>query len=183
MSEMKRANAFDETAQVIKPPAGLYRNEDGSVLAAAAASGKFGLVSNAWGVGGHKLQGEAASGNSKTSTVKLLVPLPQNYVAASTITLKVTHRVSVIANTTANVDAEVRKTDGNGGVGSDQVTTSAQTNNTTGWVTSSFTVTGTSFSPGDEVEVFVRSVVDDSGGANSSKSEIGAIWFETTTRM
>ncbi len=183
MGQLIRSNAFTETSQKYRLQFGLARNPDGSAVVVAAAAGLFGIVSGGFGVGGTKFQGEAASGNTKTSRLKYTFTLPQNYVAASSITLKVAQRVTVIANTTANIDAEAYKSNDNGGVGSDQVTTTAQTNNTTGWVTHSFTITGTSFSPGDEVDLYLSAVVDDSGGANSSKSEVGGVYLELSTKM
>lgn len=183
MPLLQRSEAVTETSQKNRIELLSGRNADGSVLAAAAASGTFGIVSGGWGTGGTKLQGEAANNNTKTSTVKYVTKLPQNYVAGSNFTIRVYQRVSVIANTTGNIDANCYKSDGNGGVGSDQVTTSIITNNTTSWVNHSFSVTGTSFSPGDELDIYIQCQANDTSGANNSKSEIGGVYLEISTQM
>ena len=183
MATASRANCFTETNQKIRVPLTAGVNEDGGALVPTAAAGKFGIVSGAFGAGGYKLQGEQASGNTKTSTVKYRVPLPQNYVAGEAFSIKVKQRVTVIANTTANIDVEARKSDDQGGVGADQVTTSAQTNNAITWVEHTFSVTGTSFVPGDEVDVLIRCQANDSGGANNSASEIGSVTLAISTKM
>lgn len=184
MGQIIRSGAWPETAQKIRPGFAFYRNNDGSALAAAAASGTFGVTSGGYGTGGTKLEGEAASGNTKTSTLKIPFTLPQNYVAASSLTLKVVHRTSAVANTTANIDAEAYRSDQHGGAtGTDQIAAAPTTVNTVTWTTSSFTITGTSFSPGDEIDIYIRTSVDDSGGATGAKAQIGDVWLETTTRM
>lgn len=183
MPLLQRSQAVTETSQIYGIPLLDAKNDDGSAVAAAAAAGKFGIVSGGFGTGGTKLQGEAASGNTKTSTAKYTVRLPQNYVAGSNFTIRVAQRVSVICNTTGNIDANCYKSDLHGGVGADQVTTSIQTNNTTSWVNHSFSVTGTSFVAGDELDLYLQCQANDTGGANSSKSEIGSVYLEYSSMM
>jgi hypothetical protein len=63
------------------------------------------------------------------------------------------------------------------------VTTSAITHNSATWTEHTFTITGTLLNPGDELEVFVQTAVNDSGGATGAIAEVGGVWLETTTRM
>lgn len=186
MAGLQRSNAVTETSQELMGlvPLLACRNEDGSVIAAAASAGKFGIVAGGWGTGGLKLQGEAASGNSKTSGLIFTGKLPQNYVAGTNLSVKIKHRVSTPANTTANIDAGFYESNGNGGVtGSDLVTTSATTYNSATWTETTFSVTGTGLNPGDQFELHVRMVVDDSAGATGARSELGEITIESSTKM
>lgn len=183
MPLLQRSQAVTETSQIIGIPLLDAKNDDGSAVAAAAAAGKFGIVSGGFGTGGTKLQGEAANNNTKTSTVKYTVRLPQNYVAGTNFNIRIAQRVSVICNTTANIDANCYKSDLHGGVGADQCTTTIITNNTTSWVNHTFAVTGTSFSPGDELDIYIQCQANDTGGANNGKSEVGSVYLECSTQM
>lgn len=186
MAQLKRSEAFTETSQKLRVPLLHFRTNAGAAMAATtpAAAGEFAVVSGTYGVGGTKLQGEAASGNTKTSYAKATVALPINYVAGSDFTIVIKHRVSVVLNTTANLVPQCYLSNGQGGVtGSNQVTTGAVTNNTASWVESTFSVTGTGFSPGDELDVYIRHIADDSGGANSGKGEVGSVYLGLSTKM
>ncbi len=183
MGFLQRSEALVETSQKVRVPLLRFGNDDGSVLAAAASSGKFGITSGGIASGGTKLIGEVSNGNSKTSTAKVTFVLPQNYVAASNFTINISQRVSAIRNTTASIDAACYKSNDQGGVGSDQVTTSAQTNNTTSWVVHSFAVTGTSFSPGDEIDLYIQAQANDSGGSTNGVSEVGGVYLLCSTQM
>lgn len=185
MAQLLRANAFQEDSQEIRVPLGDLRNADGTLFPATTpGSGQYALISGGWGTGGTKLNGEAASGNTKTSTAKLTFAVPQNYVAGTNMTLKITARVSAVANTTANIDAACFKSNEQGGVsGSDLVTTTVITHNSVTWTEHSFTITSSAISPGDELDIYIRHSVDDSGGATGAKAEIGGVLVSMSTKM
>lgn len=181
MAQAKRENIFTES---IERRIALtdVRNSDGTVLTASAAAGIFGISAGGWGSGTLKLVGEAASGNTKTSTGMVALPVPENAQAtvfttgSKAWTIEIDARVSVVAATSATVDIEVYRSDGNGGVsGSDLCTTSAQDINSATWATKTFTLTATNIEPGDELIVLIRTAVNDSTGANSSVGQIGRI--------
>lgn len=184
MALLQRSNAAQEDNQEIRVPFGDLRNSDGSIITGTASAGVYGIVSGGWGVGGTKLQGEAASNNSKTSTTKFTFRVPQNYVAGTNLTIKPTERVSTPANTTASVDVQAYKSNENGGVsGSNLITTSAITHNSATWIEQSFTLTSALLSPGDELDIYIRQVVNDAGGATGAKSELGGVIVAMSTKM
>jgi len=187
MPALTRAVAVPETSQSLCVPVTVPRHDDGTVISGAAAAGKFGLTLGGFGAGGAMLEGEAASGNTKTSTLHFRWAVPQNFdTAAATraLALAINCRVSVVANTAATIDAEVYKSNGQGGqTGGDLVTTAATNINSATWAEVSFTVNPGSLTPGDELDVFVRAVVNDSGAANSAKAQIGGLRMVATTRM
>jgi len=179
-----RSECSLELAQVLdSSPLQNIRGSAGLPLAAAASAGQFGFVVGGWGTGGSVLEGEAASGNTKTSNASLIFFLPQNYEAATDITLKIKARTSVVLATASTLDVQAYKSDENGGVGSDLCTTAAQSINSATWAEISFTITGTTLNPGDMLEVYIQCVADDSTGANAGKSQIGNINFVSSTRM
>jgi hypothetical protein len=57
------------------------------------------------------------------------------------------------------------------------------TNNTTSWVVHSFAVTGTSFSPGDEIDLYIQAQANDSGGSTNGVSEVGGVYLLCSTQM
>lgn len=185
MALLQRSSAATETSQKIRIPLTAFKNADGSAIPATTpGAGQYAAISGGFGVGGHKLQGEAASGNTKTPTCKATFAMPQNYVAGTSFTLEVTERVSAVANTTADIDANLFKSNENGGVtGSDLCVTSAITHNSTSWVTQVFTITTTGLSPGDEIDIYLRHTVNDSGGATGAKGEIGGVAIKISTMM
>lgn len=179
-----RPHAFDETAQKIGISLGRdARNEDGTVLTASAAAGKFGITSGNWTTGGLKLVGEAASNNSKTSTVKYRVALPQNYVAGSEITLHVNANVTATPTVSGVIDASAFESNTTGGVVGTDIQGTAVQSLTTSMTDFKFVIDGSGLNPGDELEVYVQTVVNDTGGATGAIAQIGNIWLETTTRM
>ncbi len=183
MAQLNRAQAFTETGQSINIPLTSLRNDDGSLLSTAAASGKFGLISGGYGVGTVKLEGEAASGNSKTSTLMGSFPIPQNFEPASLLSLSVPSKVTATPATSGQLTMQAYKSDGNGGVTGSNLVTSGPASLTTSWVSASFTVNPSSLVPGDELVIFARSVIDDTTGATGAKANIGKLSAVMTTRM
>lgn len=181
-----RANAAAETNQTLRIPLTQARNADGTAISAAASAGKFGMASGGVGVGGFRLEGEAANNNTKTSTLLLCYAVPQNFNTSGTKALEVliSHKLSAVAATTATVDVEAYKSDKAGGVsGSDLCTTAAQAHNSGSLSDLAFTIDPSTLSPGDELIILVTSVVNDAGGAGSPKAYIGGLAARATTRM
>lgn len=183
MPYVTRAQCTAETSQVMGVSLAALMNDDGTPLAATAAAGKFGRVVGGWGTGGVVLEGEAASGNSKTSTAHFMWFVPQNYEAGTNISFKVKARTSVVLATSSGLDLQAYKSDENGGVGSDLCATASQDINSATWAEYTFTVTGTTINPGDKIEFYLQCVANDATGSNSGKSQIGNIDIVSTTRM
>lgn len=181
MAQATRENMFTES-QILRVPLTQARNADGTTIAGSAGSGVFGISSGGWGSGTLALVGEAASGNTKTSTTLVALSVPENAqetaydTGSKSWTISIDARVSVIAATSATLDIEAYRSDHNNGVsGSDLVTTAAQDINSATWATKTFTLTATNIEPGDTLIVLIRTVVNDSTGANSSVAQIGGI--------
>lgn len=189
MAAYERENTLTESL-VLRVPLTDVRNSDGTVLTASAAAGIFGISAGGWGSGTLKLVGEAASGNTKTSTGMVALPVPWNAEATAhtgsskSWTIGIDARVSIVAATSATLDIEVYRSDGNGGIsGSDLCTTAAQDINSATWATKTFTLTATNIEPGDELIVLIRTAVNDSTGANSSVGQVGKIIATYNARM
>ena len=171
-----RADLAEDSLQAYGIPLQTLKNADGSSLAAAAAAGKFGLLSGGYGTGTLTLDGEAASGNAKTSTAMFEFTLPPEYIAAGSITLRVTAYESVGAATVSTTySCEVYKSDGKGAVGSDISAAPSATDITTTWQTITSVVTPTGLVVGNRLVCFIRLVSDDSGAAVGTVHQIGSV--------
>jgi len=156
------------------------KGADGADLALTETAGDFfrAIGTNQW-----LIDGEATINETEASVGLFNFVLPPNYVAGGTITLQVGALV-VLAGDAANdatstIDMEARKqTDATGAVGSDLVSTAAQTLATAG-ATYSFTVTPTGLVAGDKLVCkLTTSVVETAGGtgaANSRITKLGAL--------
>jgi len=149
-----------------------FRNDDGSIIAAAASSGKMGITSGGHGTGGIKLVGEAAQNNTKTDYFITSFMLPPNYVAGSAITIKFTAKYSGSGTAgTKTLDMEAYKLAKAGTVGSDLCSTTVQTI-TSSSVEYSFTVTPTGLVAGDKVQIIGTLVVQETGNVSTLTGEV-----------
>lgn len=174
-----RSKLAEDALQVYGIPLQTLKNDDGSTLAAAAAAGKFGISSGGLGTGTLTLDGEAASGNSKTSTAMFEFALPPEYVAAGDVSLCVKVYESVGAATVATTfSCEVYESDAEGGVGSDLAGTPDVTDVTTAWQLSTTAITAAGLVAGDRLVVFLRIVCNDTGAAVGTIAQIGAVYLK-----
>jgi hypothetical protein len=156
------------------PPAGLaptplrfidFKNTDGTTLSATASAGKFGLAITAGT--SEVLNGEAATGNTKTDAAAYEFVLPANYHAGSNLTLTIYAKYSGSGTAgTKTVAAAAYLTAVDGTQGSTLIATSAQTA-TTSNAAYAFTVTGTTLVPGSRLLITVTSVMQETGGSSS----------------
>lgn len=140
-----------------------FKNDDGSSLAAAAASGKFG-VSNTTGTS-LALLSEAASNNAKTDTAGCEVLIPQFYKAASDISVVVNAGYTVSSGSVAThtVAGSLYRIAADGTEGSDLIGTTS-TLSTTAATSYTLTATGTTLNPGDRAWLKLVGVVGGTGG-------------------
>ena len=158
---------------------GLLRGADGAALALSETAGDFfrDVGTNQWLV-----QGEAAINETEASVGLFNFVLPENYVSGGTISLVVSALVTLAGDAandaTSTIDMTAFKvTKATGAVGSDLVTTAAQTLATAG-ADYSFVVTPTGLVAGDKLVCkLTTSVVETAGGtgaANSTITRLGA---------
>jgi hypothetical protein len=153
----------------------------GLQLAATAASGVVGLATGTFGSASPALIGNDAKGTTKTDITRFQWVVPANYVAAGNISLKVTAGMNTtVSDTTATVDALAYRADELAGIGSDLCATAAQSINSLTNAEKSFTITGTTLSAGDVLDIELVLAVTDSGAAGVMVAEISRIEFVYT---
>jgi hypothetical protein len=144
-------------------------------LLGTPASDDLGITTGAHGTGLPYIStGDLKAAGATTRRARILFTLPPEYVAGETVQIRfAAGMVTTVADTSATVDAEVYvsarttlKT------GSDLVSTSATTINSVTFAEKTFTVTATSLSPGDILDIRVSIAVTD---AATLTAVIGAI--------
>jgi len=151
-------------------------DHDGAAMAAAAATGRFGMISGGYGTGTLTLDGEAASGDSKTSTCMFEFILPTGYQASGDVNLVVTaFEKTGVANTSTTLTAEVYENDGDGTVSADLYGTFDHTDITDSWQTCTSIITDAGLVAGDRLIVFIQMVCNDTGGTSSTVAQIGKV--------
>lgn len=141
------------------------KNSDGSVVAAAAASGKFGATMT---IGTSEvLLSEVANNNAKSDTVFYELSLPANYVAAQDLTLTVNGNYTIGGGTLSvkTLTATAYKMADAGTHGSNLIATAAATVPAAAG-DMAFVITGTTLSPGDRVGIKLVMALTETASSN-----------------
>jgi hypothetical protein len=142
------------------------RNDDGSVLEAAAASGTFGIVNGTHAAPGLYLETEAANSSTVTTYASAVYVLPQEYVAGSNITASLAIDTNGSGTLSTNtIDLQALPLNDAGTVGSDICATAAQNLNSTP-TARDFTLTGTDLEPGDALLLYFTMVLTETAASN-----------------
>ncbi len=141
------------------------RNTDGSALAAGAAAGTFGVtVSLATAT---YLVSQAANSTTVSPIALFDIVLPRNYVAGQNITVTINCNYVLGGGTigTHTINANAYRTANDGTEGADMINVSAgSVAATAGDVT--FSIAGTTLSPGDRILLKAAMVIQDTAGSN-----------------
>jgi len=163
----------------VKIPFQNLRNDDFSVMDATGGAGLFSFTDGGFGTGTMTVDGEAASGNSKTDTLQFEYVLPANYVASADVKMVVAAIESVGAATdSTTISAEVYESDGNGGVSADLAASWVSADVTDSWGDKTLTITDAGLVAGDKLRVYIRIVTNDTGGAIGTIAQIGEITMQ-----
>lgn len=142
-----------------------------TLLPGTPSSDDLGLVGGTFGTATPSIRTEdlkAAGATNKRA--RFLVQLPWEYVAGETVTLRFkAGMITTVAGSSATIDCEAYKlqADPDDAIGSDLVSTSATTMNSLVFADIDFTITPTSLSPGDILDVRVTIAVNDGASATA----------------
>lgn len=142
-----------------------------TVLPGTPATDDLGLVGGTFGTATPSLRTEdLKTAGATNNRARVLVQLPWEYVAASSVTLRFkAGMITTVADTTATLDCEVYKLqdDPDDAIGSDLVTTAATTMNSLVFANIDFALTTSGLSPGDILDVRITTAVNDGAGATA----------------
>jgi hypothetical protein len=134
-----------------------------TALPSAGANDDLGLVGGTFGTATPSLRTQDCKTLTNSNRARVLVQLPWDYVAGESVALRFkAGMITTVSGTTATIDCEAYKiVDPADAVGTDLVSTAAQTINSLVFANVDFVVTPTSLSPGDILDVRVSiSIVD-----------------------
>lgn len=137
----------------------------------------FGLVSGTHGSAGPMLKSaDLKTLGSVSRTFRLVRALLPIYYDGETVTVQVKCRITNAADTTATLQLDARKKDGEGSIGSDLYGGSAvDVNDDTQWTSVQFDLTTTSLVGGDMLDLEFTFACNDGAGASEVALQIGEV--------
>jgi hypothetical protein len=154
-----------------------------SNLPASASSDDLGLVSGTFGTNPVRITaGDVKALGATTRRLYLAIPIPANYEDGQTIQLQIRAKMeTTVADVSCTIDAEAR-IGADGAVGSDLVTTAAQSMNSLSAASYTFTIDATGVDPGDLLEVRLSISSNDAATATAVTPAIYSIALLCDTR-
>lgn len=157
-----------------------------TVLGAASGS-DLGLSGGAFASRFPIITTSDAKGATVTQMARVQVMLPSNYDSGADIGIRLfAGMLTTISDGTATIDLSAYKADGTdgsvGGVGSDLVTTAAQSINSITPAAKDFAVDGSGMNPGDWLDIQVTIAITDSITATAVLGIIGLAWLLCDTK-
>ena len=152
-------------------------------LPAAAADDDLGLVSGTWGTDPARITaGNVRTLGATTRRLYLAIPIPANYEDGQTVQLQIRAKMeTTVADVSCTIDAEAY-VGADGAVGSDLVTTAAQSMNSLSAAAYTFTINATGVDPGDLLEVRLSIASNDAATATAVTPAIYSIALLCDTR-
>lgn len=134
-----------------------------TVLPGTSAADDLALVGGTFGTNAPMVKTyDVKAAGAQTLYARVLVALPPEYDDAETVKLRIRGGMeTTVADTSATVDVEAYEVDGDGGVGSDLCTTSAQSINSLTFADKDFDVTATGLVGGDVLDIRIAIAVND----------------------
>jgi hypothetical protein len=165
--------------QAFNVPWTIWRTFDamGTNLPSAAANDDLGLVGGTHGTNHIVLDANDVGGLTNIRYARGIIALPWEYVAGQTVQLRFYAGCQTSApDTTCTLDIQAYPTDGDNTVGADLASAAVANNmQSTSFANVDFTITATSLSPGDELDVLIGISYADTGDADVMIPTIGKI--------
>lgn len=172
---ISRSKLLQDDAKKYQVPLCSVRVHDAitSFLPSAASADDLGLVGGTFGTNAPMIQSSDAKAATVTQYGRFLLHVPMEYVAGETLDLQVrAGMVTTVSDTTATLDVEAYLFAGDGTVGSDLCTTSAQSINSLTEANYNYTITPTGIEAGDVLDIRLTVAITDSANGTAV---IGAI--------
>lgn len=162
----QKENAQRDAFQFSIPPTAWRVHDAMGTNIGTAGNDDLGLLSGTIGTAGTYLtSGDLKSAGATTRYARVQVPLPPEYYAAETVTVRLYTDMTAAADASATVDVQCYEMSKSAGtVGSDLCTTAATDCNSTTAAAKDFTITSTGLSPGDILDIRIAATVTDAAG-------------------
>ena len=153
-----------------------------SILPSAAAADDLGLVTGTWGTNPVRVTAGDVKASSSTRRLYFAVPIPANYEDGQTIQVRIRAKMeTTVADTSCTIDLEAY-VGTSGTLGSDLVTTAAQSMNSLTAASYDFTINPTGVDPGDLLECRLSIAYNDAATATAVTPAVYKIALLCDTR-
>ena len=154
-----------------------------SLLPATAAADDLGLVSGTYGTDGPLLKTSDAKATTVTQYARVLVPIDDLWVTGETYQVRIIAGMdTTISDGTATVDLQAFVPDGDGAVGTDICATAAQSINSLTTANFDFTITTTSLTDGDILDLRITVAITDAATGTAVYGQIYGIQIMRDTK-
>lgn len=153
-------------------------NAMNTLLPGSPAADDLGLVGGAFGTNSPVLEtiDEKANAAAHAMYARCLVQMPAEFDAGADAVLRLHAKmVTTVADTTAELDVEIYKADEEGGIGADLVSTAATSFNSLTGADYDFVFDASALSPGDILDVRIKTNIEDGATGTEVKGRIGAV--------
>lgn len=162
LPEYPRADLAVDAGQLYAVDPAKWRNKSSAAIIATAGSGVLGIARGTFGTGDLYVTAGDCKTVTNTREATFEFVLPAEYKAAASVSIvAVAGMLTTVADGSCTLDAACHKSALDGTVGSDLVTTSAQTINSLTLAEKSFAVTSSGLAAGDKLEVCLSIAVAD----------------------
>jgi len=146
-------------------------------LPGTPATDDLGLIGTTFGSTAPRVTaGDCKALGATNRYARFMVQLPECYEAGETVTISLSAgMVTTVASASCTVDIEAYEIDKIGGIGSDLCTTAATTINSLVFAAKDFTITPTTLSAGDVLDVRITIAVNDAATATAVTPTIAGI--------
>ena len=176
MNEITRAQHAQEDLASYFIPWGNWRVWDAfqTVLPGTSATDDLGLYGGTFATASPSIRTYDVKTLTTTLYARTTLWLPPEYVAGETVTLRFhAGMITTVAGTSCTIDAQCYESDKESGIGADLVTTAAQSINSLTLADKDFTVTPTTLSPGDILDLRIAISVVDAATGTAVISTVG----------
>lgn len=173
-----RSHLLQEENAVYAVPLTLFRVWDAlqTNLPGTAATDDLALITGTLGTDQPTIEAGDVKATSGTRYARAQIPLPVEYVAAQTVTIRLNgHVTTTVADTSCTVDVQAYRVGRDGTVGSDICATAAQSINSLSAANKDFTITPASLSPGDLLDVRIAIIWVDGATGTAVVPTINAV--------
>lgn len=182
---LSRAKLDKESLQKFTIPLTELRvhNSIATLLPGTAAADDLGLDGGTFGASNSPVvKSTDLASTSGTLYARFTKEMPQNYVAAQNVLLRIRAAMETVSDTTATLDVEAFKSDGEGGGGSDLYADSAVDINSATFSDKDFVISAGSLSPGDVLDVRIAIAITDGATGSGVVANIGELALLCDTR-
>lgn len=148
----------------------------GTLIPGTAATDDLGITGGTFGTASQTVRSRDLKATTGSAYARVRIRLPVEYVAAQPVRIRLSAgMITSVSDTTAVIDIEAYKVDRVGGIGSDLCATAAQSINSLTFAEKDFTITATTLSPGDVLDVRVAITVTDGATGTAVIGAFGAM--------